>query len=54
MFHEAEPESVEQEADGVPLRSILDPHPISSIASSDKRKTPRKKRYIFFSYKPSE
>ena len=45
MFHEAKPESVEQEADGVPLRSILDPQAISSIASSDKRKTPRKKRY---------
>ena len=45
MFHEAVPKSVEQEADGVPLRSILDPQAISSIASSDKRKTPRKKRY---------
>ena len=45
MFHEAEPESVEQEADGVPLRSILDPQAISSIDSSDKRKAPRKKRY---------
>ena len=45
MFHEAEPESVEQEANGVPLRSIMDPQAISSIASSDKRKTPRKKRY---------
>ena len=45
MFHEAEPDSVEQEADGVPLRSILDPQAISSIDSSDKRKAPRKKRY---------
>ena len=45
MFHEAEPESVEQEADGVPLRSILDPQAISSIAYSEKRKTPHKKRY---------
>ena len=41
----AVPKSVEQDADGVPLQSILDPQAISSIASSDKRKTPRKKRY---------
>ena len=38
MFHEAVPESVEQESDGGPLQSILDPHAISSVTCSEKRR----------------
>ena len=46
MLHEAVPEHVEQDVGGVPLHSILDPQAISSITSSDKRKTPRKNGYV--------
>ena len=46
MLHEAVPEHVEQDVGGVPLHSIPDPQVISSITSSDKRKTPRKNGYV--------
>ena len=46
MLHEAVPEHVEQDVGGVPLHSIPDPQVISSITSSDKRKTPLKNGHV--------